>query len=238
MMRVYELARQLGWSPKQLIQVLNDRGEYVNSPMNKVEAPVVRSIRRDFAAPPDMPEARDADTAMFGHSAATAGADETGSSFAADLARIRSTSSTTNSLTSANPKWVPPVLRALLDEIIVPNRREGFHPPSDGRPYHPREMAKAKAMHQEWARQRLLGLNGNDVSIIEWIRLTGDGQRPHLATNLMLSGITAQEAALRLSYGRLDPRCDTIFRRYSDNRISKTEAVAEVHRWRCNRQTG
>jgi len=242
MIRVYELARQLGWSPKQLMQVLNDRGEYVNSPMNKVEAPVVRSILRDFAAQPDTPKATEADTlldsAMFGRSAATTGAEETGSSFAADLARVRSASSPANSRPGAQGKWLPPVLRALLDEIIVPNRREDLGPPADGRPYYSWEMGKAKALHKEWARQQLLGLDGNDQTIIEWIRLTGDGQRPYLATNLALSGITAQEAALRLSYDRLDPLCDTIFSRYRDKRISKTEAVAEVYRWRRNQQTG
>jgi len=99
-------------------------------------------------------------------------------------------------------------------------------------------MGKAKALQKEWARQQLLGLDGDDDTIIEWIRVTEDGQRPYLATNLAQSGITAREAALRLSYGRLDPQRDSIFRRYSDNRISKTEAVAEVHRWRRNQQTG
>jgi Translation initiation factor IF-2, N-terminal region len=242
MMRVHELARQLGWTPKQLMQVLNERGEYVKSPMNKIEAPVVRSILRDFAAQPETPTATEADTVldptMFGRSAATTAADETGSSFAAALARVRSAPSPANSPPGAPAKWLPPILRALLDEIMVPNRREDLGPPTDGGPYYPWEMGKAKALHKEWARQQLLGLNGNDDTVIEWIRLTGDGQRPYLATNLAQSGITAQEAALRLSYGRLDPLRDTIFSRYSDHRISKTEAVAEVYRWRRNQQTG
>lgn len=242
MMRVYELARQLGWSPKQLMQVLNERGEYVNSPMNKVEAPVARLILRDLAAQPDTPGTTDADavldTTMFGRSAATTALNETGPSFAADLAQIRSASSPAKSLPGAKAKWLPPILRVLLDEIIVPNRREDLGPPADGLSYYHWEIGKAKALQKEWARQQLVGLEGNDDTIVEWIRLTGDGQRPYLATNLTLSGITAQEAALRLSYGRLDPLRDTIFRRYSDNRISKTEAVAEVHSWRRNRQAG
>ncbi|MFV8165307.1 translation initiation factor IF-2 N-terminal domain-containing protein [Mycobacterium sp. 134] len=241
-MRVYELARQLGWSPKQLMQVLNDRGEYVNSPMNKVEAPIVRSILRDFAAQSHMCNATEADTALdslqFGRSAAITEAKETGSSFAADLARVRSTSSPAGLLPAAGGKWLPAVLRALLDEIIVPNRREDLGAPTDGRAYYPWEMGKAKALHKEWARQQLLGLDGSSETIIEWIRLTGDGQRPYLATNLALSGITAQEAALRLRYGRLDPLCDNIFSRYRDKRISKTEAVAEIYRWRRNQQAG
>jgi hypothetical protein len=78
----------------------------------------------------------------------------------------------------------------------------------------------------------------NDETIVEWIRLTRNGQRPYLATNLAQSGVAPQEAALRLSYDRLDPLRNDIFGRYSEQRVSKTEAVSEVHRWRRNQQTG
>jgi hypothetical protein len=47
--RVYELAKELGWPAKQLVAELCSRGEYVKSPMSAVPAPVVRAIRREFA---------------------------------------------------------------------------------------------------------------------------------------------------------------------------------------------
>ena len=55
-MRVHELAKELGWPARQLIAELRSRGEYVKSAMSTVEAPVVRAIRRDFAAISDAPD--------------------------------------------------------------------------------------------------------------------------------------------------------------------------------------
>jgi hypothetical protein len=49
-MRVHELAKELGWPSHQLIAELRRSGEYVKSAMSTIEAPVVRDIRRDFAA--------------------------------------------------------------------------------------------------------------------------------------------------------------------------------------------
>lgn len=196
MMRIYELARQLGWSPKQLMQVLNQRGEYVSSPMNKLEAPVVRAILREFASQADTPTATDAhtvlDPTMFGHSAATTALGATGTSFAAESLESDLRRRPANALPGARGKWLPPILRALLDEIIVPNRREGLGPPTDGRPCYPWEMTKARALQKEWGSptKQLLRLIGSDETIVEWIRLTEDGQRPNVATDLALSGIT------------------------------------------------
>ena len=50
LMRVYELAKELGWPASQLVDELRSRGEYVKSAMSTIVAPVVRAIRRDFAA--------------------------------------------------------------------------------------------------------------------------------------------------------------------------------------------
>ena len=46
----------LGWPARQLIAELRSRGEYVKSAVSTVEAPVVRAIRRDFAAISDAPD--------------------------------------------------------------------------------------------------------------------------------------------------------------------------------------
>ena len=44
--------------------------------------------------------------------------------------------------------------------------------------------------------------------------------------------------ALTLRYGRVDPNSDNIFQRFRDGRISRTEAIAEVHQWRRNQNVG
>ena len=43
--RVYELAKELGLSSKQLLGKLNDMGEFVRSASSTIEAPVVRRLR-------------------------------------------------------------------------------------------------------------------------------------------------------------------------------------------------
>ena len=43
--RVYELAKELGLESKELLQTLNDMGEFVRSASSTIEAPVVRKLR-------------------------------------------------------------------------------------------------------------------------------------------------------------------------------------------------
>lgn len=240
MMRVHELAKQLGWPSSELIKVLNERGEYVKSAMSKVEAPVVRSILREFASEILTRSKGSTDSilepSMYGRSAATDQKSGTEPSFAAELARIKAQRSQANVRKTGQDRWMAPILKALLDEVIVPGRPEHLGAP-DG-PYYAWEIKKGKALHQQWVRERLNGLAGDDSAVIEWIRLSGDGERPHLATELSRAGITVEEAALRLRYGRLGLRNDTIFHRFRDGRISRTEAIAEIHRWRRSQQVG
>jgi hypothetical protein len=240
MMRVHELAKRLGWTSSQLIKVLSERGEYVKSAMNKVEAPVVKSILREFASETSTPgyESIDSvlDPSMYGRSAATDNDSSSQLSFAAELARIKAQPSPAKMDKTKQHSWMAPVLKALLDEAIVPSRPEHLGTP-DG-PYYAWEIKKGKALQKEWVREQLNGLDGDDNTVTEWIRLSGDGQRPHLATELSQAGVTVSEAALRLSYGRSDPHRDTIFRRFRDGLISRTEAVAEVHQWRRNQYVG
>ncbi|PZP24766.1 MAG: hypothetical protein DI600_01715, partial [Cutibacterium granulosum] len=42
--RVYELAKELGLTSKQLLGKLNDMGEYVKSASSTLETPVVRRV--------------------------------------------------------------------------------------------------------------------------------------------------------------------------------------------------
>ncbi|HEX5336200.1 MAG TPA: translation initiation factor IF-2 N-terminal domain-containing protein, partial [Propionicimonas sp.] len=43
--RVYELAKELGLESKELLQTLNDMGEFVRSASSTIEAPVVRRLK-------------------------------------------------------------------------------------------------------------------------------------------------------------------------------------------------
>lgn len=240
MMRVYELAKQLGWTSSQLIAVLKERGEYVKSAASRVESPVVRVILREFAAEISTPTEESTesmvDFKMYGRSAATKDARAAELSFAADLARIKARPSPVNTRGTPQHSWMAPILKALLDEVIVPARPHQLGAPAG--PYYAWEVKKAKALHQQWVREQLNGLDGGDCTIIEWIRLTQDGQRPHLATELSRAGIDVAEAALPLRYGRIDPNSDNIFRRFRDGRISRTEVISEVHQWRRNQNAG
>lgn len=212
-MRVYELARQLGWTSSQLITVLKERGEYVKSAGSRVESPVVRAVLRDFAA--EMSTSAEEftestfDPGMYGRSAATNDASDAELSFAADLARIKAQPLRASNRRTPQHGWMAPILKALLDEVIVPARPHHLGEPEG--PYYAWEVKKAKALHQQWVREQLNGLDGEDDTIIEWIRLTRDGQRPHLATELSRSGIAVDEAALPLRYGRMDPNSDNVF---------------------------
>lgn len=237
-MRVHELAKELRWTPARLIDELRERGEWVNSAMSTIEAPVVRAIRRDFAAadPPADPE-RSLDAALYGNSSDPAIPNEPpGETFADALARARAKSSSRHqkSTTSKSGRWRPPLLQALLDEVIA-QRPEHLHPNGECFGW---ESKKADELHRQWTAARLNGLAGEDPTVVEWIRLSG-GQRPHLAAELSSAGITPEEAALRLGYGgRIDPRMNTLYVRFRDRRITRSEVLAAVRQWRANNVTG
>lgn len=236
-MRVHELAKELGWPPGQLVEELRSRGEWVKSAMSTVEAPVVRSIRRDFAAahPAVNPE-QSVDPGFYGDSAdldvTTESTEET---FGEALARVKAEPPRhQKSATSQANHWRPPVLRALLDEVIA-QRPEHLQPKGECFGW---ESKKAEELNLQWTAARLNGLAGEDSTVIEWIRL-GCGQRPRLAAELSSAGITPAEAGLRLGYGgRIDPRMDTVYIRFRDRRITRSEVIAAVRQWRQNHATG
>jgi Translation initiation factor IF-2, N-terminal region len=236
-MRVHELAKELGWPPARLVDELRRRGEWVKSAMSTIEAPVVRAIRRDFAAadPPADPE-HSLDATFYGNSADPAMPSEPpGETFAEALARVKAdTSRRQKSATSKNDRWRPPIRQALLDEVIA-LRPEHLHPNGECFGW---EQKKAEKMHVQWTAARLDGLAGEDLTVVGWIRLSG-GQQPHLAAELSSAGITPEEAALHLGYGgRIDPRMDTLYTRFRDRRISRSEVIAAVRQWRRNNAAG
>lgn len=236
-MRVHELAKELGWPPARLVDELRDRGEWVKSAMSTIEAPVVRAIRRDFAAadPPADPE-HSLEPALYGDSADLAIPSEPpGETFAEALARVKAEPPRhQKSATSKTGRWRPPVLQALLDEVIA-QRPEHLHPNGE---YFGWELKKAEKMHLQWTAARLDGLAGEDPTVVEWIRLSG-GQRPHLAAELSSAGIAPNEAGLRLGYsGRIDPRMDTLYVRFRDRRITRSEVIVAVRQWHQNNATG
>jgi hypothetical protein len=95
--RVHELARELGWTSRQLLAELSRRGEFVKSAASALEAPVVRAIRRDFAAAgntPDLEADVSASAAMYGRSAEPSIEDQA-DNFATALANAQKRSNTT-----------------------------------------------------------------------------------------------------------------------------------------------
>ncbi|WP_438804049.1 translation initiation factor IF-2 N-terminal domain-containing protein [Mycolicibacterium mageritense] len=236
-MRVHELAKELGWPPARLVDELRRRGEWVKSAMSTIEAPVVRAIRRDFAAadPPADPE-HSLEPALYGDSADLAlHTEPPGETFAQALARVKAKPPLhQKSATSKTGRWRPPVLQALLDEVIA-QRPEHLHPNGECFGW---ELKKAEKMHLRWTAARLDGLAGEDPIVIEWIRLSG-GQRPHLAAELSSASITPGEAGLRLGYsGRVDTRMDTLYVRFRDRRINRSEVIVAVRQWRQNTAAG
>jgi hypothetical protein len=236
--RVHELAKELGWPPGRLVDELRGRGEWVKSAMSTLEAPVVRAIRRDFAAAsavvnPD----QSLEPALYGDSANLNGiTSEPDETFAAALARVKAEPPRHQKAAAQKAnRWRPPVLQALIDEIIA-QRSGGLGHTSD-EPFR-WELKKAEQWHVRWAEARLDGLAGEDTIVIQWIRLSG-GQRPHLAAKLSSAGITPDEAGLQLGYGgRIDPRMDSLYVRFRDRRINRSEVMVAVRQWRSNNATG
>lgn len=237
-MRVHELAKELGWPPARLIDELRSRGEWVTSAMSTIEAPVVRTVRRDFAAATrDVEIDETLDPVLYGVSADlgadTSDLDET---FAEAFARIASEPAHRHAAGSPrSSRWRPPVLQALLEEVIS-ERPEHLAPPSGG--HYGWELKKAEKHHMQWTAARLNGLGGEDPIVIQWIRLSG-GQLPHLAAELSSADISPAEAGLRLGYGgRIDPRMDTLYLRFRSRRVTRSEVMAAVRQWRQHNATG
>lgn len=120
-MRVHEPARELGWAPRQLLEELNRRGEFVKCAASTLEASIVRAIRPDFAAVSKGPDFDAAVTPeMYGKSAEPNTTEESDDSFAAAVARVKPRSSSNEAKRKA--QWRTLILQFILDETIVPRR--------------------------------------------------------------------------------------------------------------------
>jgi len=185
-LRVHELAAELGWTSRQLLAELAKRGEFVKSAASTLEAPVVRAIRRDFAPTPATSQADEAYApGSYGRSVSAAAVEEPDESFEEALRRVKARSQPSAS-GPRQSKWTPPVLAALLEEVVA---QHGSLPTS-------RDRKEAQRLHQDWAAACLHGLDDDDATMIGWIRVSG-GRRPMLAAELSRAGITPKEAALR-----------------------------------------
>jgi hypothetical protein len=237
-MRVHKLAKELGWPPGRLVDELRSRGEWVKSAMSTIEAPTVRAIRRGFAAAsPEVDPEQSLEPGLYGDSAdLDASTSESNETFAQALARVKAEPPRhEKSATAKAKRWRPPVLQALLDEVIA--ERPG-HLDLPGGEHFGWEWKKAARWQGEWAKACLDGLADEDAIVIKWIRLSG-GHRPRLAAELSSADITPEEANLRLGYGgRIDPRMDTLYVRFRDRRITRTEVIAAVRQWRQKNATG
>jgi hypothetical protein len=215
-----------------LLAELNRRGEFVKSAASQLEAPVVRALRLEFGT---VSTGQDPDTKlspeMYGHSAEPA-TGEDGTSFVDELAKARARSKTKGQNKVA--RWHPPILQALLDDIVVPQRPEHLAAPASG--YFAWELKKAAKLSKRWAEAQLNGLGDDESLVIRWIRLS-DGQRPDIAVELAGCGMSPDEAALGIGHGgRIDPRLPTIYERFRDRKVGRSEATAIVREWRAKQQ--
>lgn len=128
--RVHELARELGWTSRQLLAELSRRGEFVKSAASQLEAPVIRAIRQEFGTGGDGPHP-DAivNPEMYGRSAEPL-TDNGDTGFAEELARAIAQSKAQGHNEIA--RWRPPILQVLLDEVIVPQRPDHLGAPEGG----------------------------------------------------------------------------------------------------------
>ena len=59
------------------------------------------------------------------------------------------------------------------------------------------------------------------------------------AAELSRAGIAPEEAALRLGYGgREDVRWPSVYERFRDRKISRSEAIAAIRQWRERHKAG
>ena len=101
-----------------------------------------------------------------------------------------------------------------------------------------RDHKEARRLHRDWAAACLGGLDDTESTMIEWIRISG-GRSPMLAAELSDAGLAPEEAGLRLGYdGREDARRPTVFERYRDGKINRSEAMDAVRRWREKHKAG
>jgi len=126
--------------PRRICEVRSQRA---------LEAPVVRDIRRDFAAITENPD-RDATVApeSYGNSAERRAEEGSDEGFAAALARAKSR--TAPKKPGSRPShWRPVILQALLDEVIVPRRPDHLDESDGG--YFRCEVKQAAKLNAQWA---------------------------------------------------------------------------------------
>ena len=217
--RVHELAAELGWTSRQLLAELRHRGEFVKSASSTLEAPIVRAIRRDFAVAIKSDRASPEAPALYGQSAGIISKRDAEESFEDAVRRVKPQGKQLQSV-AGQTKWVSPVLLALLEAVAA---RHGGKPTAADR-------KEAKHLLRDWATACLHGLDDDEHIMVEWIKLSG-GRRPMLAAELCKAGISPDEAGLRLGYnGRIDHRWPSVFDRYRDRKVNRSEEIVAVRR--------
>ncbi|RAV00127.1 translation initiation factor IF-2 N-terminal domain-containing protein [Mycolicibacter senuensis] len=125
--RVHELAKELGWTSRPLLDELGRRGEFVKSASSTLEPPVVCETRREFASVDDMldPDVTVAPEA-YGKSAYPRAAEVPDESFGAARRRAKSRSAQRDTKPGV-PRWRSTILQFIFDEVIVRRRPEHLH---------------------------------------------------------------------------------------------------------------
>jgi hypothetical protein len=181
--RVSGLARELGLTSKQVLDKLAELGEYVKSPSSTVELPVARRLRQCF--PTAKPAVQPRSSGRTPHVVAQVPPPRRGvwermnDPFDPLYTKPRYIGRRRNFYRGEPPHGLA---RFLLDEYLVPKRREDDPPPRTA--YWEDEVDDAAQLTTRWSSALLDGLTFGDI--LGWIRCqcpvqTGDGVALHHA---------------------------------------------------------
>ncbi|MBS9535943.1 translation initiation factor IF-2 N-terminal domain-containing protein [Mycobacterium sp. M1] len=214
LIRVHELAKELGCTSKEVLLACSELGEFVKSSSSTLSPRVAQIVREKLDT--DVNRLNVADYgASLGGSRSAAASDDGG--FGAAFARARRASRRPTSA-SRSPGEIQ---IAIYRYAIEPRRsRRGS--------YTPEEQDRAERLTERWVLTWL-------PDVVEWIQVA-EAERPDIAVKLAESGLCPADADLRLGFGRIDTNSDTMYRRLVRGIIGIKDAVQQVQGFRRTEQ--
>ena len=164
--RVYELAKELGISSNDVLAKLKEFGEFVKSPSSLIEAPVANRVRACYPNRPDPvpsqrhPEPVPPTVPLFERPDIQQRLNDPLDEL---YLKPRYANQPRKSYKGESPS---DLTKFLLDEYIVPTRRESSSKPRTT--YWVDEVEDAKRLSDEWAPALLEGMSFDDV--LAWLR--------------------------------------------------------------------
>lgn len=206
MVRVHELAKELGVTSKEILVACSNDGEFIKSSSSTLEAPLARRLRSELGGRTNSISSRDYGiSADIGHPTAV---DDGGFGAACGKAQRQSSSSS-----FGTPK--PGAIESAVYRYAIDPRR------TKRGGYTPEERDRAERLTKRWAATWLSDLPN-------WIRVSG-GEHSDLAVRFSREGLTAADVERRIGFGRADPNQDTVFNRVVRGTMGFKDAVRQVN---------